>query len=477
LRSLWDWLAANGKSRWTMREKRAQIIYGAASFVFSTTLLVYVYSRLFTWVTTKYQLAGLVVFGVFANFTLRKAMVEPIEGVKAVATRVSMKRYRNIGIALSAVILSVVVKINLKVTADPTTIFPTAVYPVNAPTEGLIQDIPVRNGSVVHQGEKLAVLTDFVKQDKLDDTIGRLKEQTRNLEGLRRGTRPEDIEEEKRTINRLKVEHDVVFKNEGQKNQLLQLRASRSTELKKAEGIRDNYKTLYDKGLTAKILADGSQSDVEIADSRVKEIDREILVIDEKAANRAEELNAQIREHEIHLQRLMNGNTQDQILQVEEDVKRLQATVDRYTKELKKTVIFAPYDGVITTPRVEELVGQYRSSGAEIMQLVVTSKIRAELMVPELEYEAVQQGNDVSVRVKSFPSKEFWGRIDWIAPAVHNVNGEPMIEMHVYLDNKDDLLKPGMMGYSKIYCGKKRIIELVTRRVGRWIKFDLPKLW
>src|SRR4030095_14687509 len=96
LRSLWDWLAGNGKSRWTMQEKRAQIIYGAASFVFSTTLLVYVYSRLFTWVTTKYQLAGLVVFGVFANFTLRKAMVEPLEGVKGVATRVSMERYRNI---------------------------------------------------------------------------------------------------------------------------------------------------------------------------------------------------------------------------------------------------------------------------------------------------------------------------------------------------------------------------------------------
>src|SRR6185295_14072859 len=40
LRSLWDWLAGNGKSRWTYREKRAQLIYGAASAVFSISLLV-----------------------------------------------------------------------------------------------------------------------------------------------------------------------------------------------------------------------------------------------------------------------------------------------------------------------------------------------------------------------------------------------------------------------------------------------------
>src|SRR5215467_1721918 len=60
LRSLWDWVAGNGKSLWSMREKRAQIIYGAASIAFSMTLLVYVYSRLYTWATTNYQLAGFV---------------------------------------------------------------------------------------------------------------------------------------------------------------------------------------------------------------------------------------------------------------------------------------------------------------------------------------------------------------------------------------------------------------------------------
>src|SRR6185436_16110068 len=48
LRSFWDWIAGNGKSAWSNREKRAQLVYGAASAVFSISLLVYVYSRLYT---------------------------------------------------------------------------------------------------------------------------------------------------------------------------------------------------------------------------------------------------------------------------------------------------------------------------------------------------------------------------------------------------------------------------------------------
>ena len=65
-------------------------VYGGASAIFSIGLLIYVYSALFRWATSKYALAGFIVFGVFANFTLRKSLVEPMEGVKAVVSRASV---------------------------------------------------------------------------------------------------------------------------------------------------------------------------------------------------------------------------------------------------------------------------------------------------------------------------------------------------------------------------------------------------
>jgi len=477
LRSLWDWVAANGKSPWSMREKRAQIIYGAAAFVFSMTLLVYVYSRLFTWATTNYQLAGFVMFGIFANFTLRKSLVEPMEGMKAVVSRVSIKRYRNIGIGLAAVILSFVIKIDLKVTADPTKIIPADNFPVTAETEGILLKILVRDGAVVHKGDRLAIMTDFAKQDKIADTIGLLNQQRKNLDDLKKGTRPEEIEEENRVIDRLKIEHDSVFKNDEQKNQLLELRTGRLDVLDQAKQVRDRDQELLKRGLTPPIIAAESESNVRIAESAVRDVEAQLRVLDEKARNSGEQIAAEIREHESKLKRLEAGNRPDQILQVEADIKRLEDMVERYTKELQKTEVTSKFDGLVNTPFVEQLEGKHRDPGEEIMRVVVTTKVQGQLMVPELEYEDVFPGNAVTIRFKSFPNRDFNGKIDRIATEAVTVDGQQMMPMYVNLDNPDGVLKPGMSGIAKISCGDRMLIELMTRRLHRWIKTEFWKLW
>jgi len=335
----------------------------------------------------------------------------------------------------------------------------------------------VRDGEIVHKNQRLAIITAFAKQDNIAETIGLLNEKKKNLEDLKKGSRPEEIEQERRTITRLKVERDNLFKNDAKKNQLREQRTGRVKALEKAEAVRDSYQKLLDKELIAPVLFQQSQSDVEIAESGVKEIDAELRVLDENARNRSEELTAEIAEHESRLDLLLKGNREDVILQSEEEVKKLQDTVDRYTKELKKTEIFSEFDGVVNTPFVEQLERKHRNAGEEIMRINVTSTVQAELMVSELENEDVYQGNDVEIRFRSFPSRDFTGKIDRIAPAAKTVNGQQMIPMYVILDNPDGILKPGLTGVAKISCGKRMIIELMTRRVHRWIKTEFWKIW
>jgi len=40
------------------------------------------------------------------------------------------------------------------------------------------------------------------------------------------------------------------------------------------------------------------------------------------------------------------------------------------------------------------------------------------------------------------------------------------------LQNDELLLKPDMTGVAKIYCGDRRIIDLMTRRFVRWIRTE-----
>src|SRR4029078_11969831 len=96
----------------------------------------------------------------FANITLRKALVEPMEGVKAVAARVLLKRYRNIAIAAAALILKIVVPWELKVSA-PFKILPSEESIVTAKTQGIVLDIKVKEGDIVHKGQLLGRVRDF----------------------------------------------------------------------------------------------------------------------------------------------------------------------------------------------------------------------------------------------------------------------------------------------------------------------------
>jgi hypothetical protein len=45
------------------------------------------------------------------------------------------------------------------------------------------------------------------------------------------------------------------------------------------------------------------------------------------------------------------------------------------------------------------------------------------------------------------------------------------------LDNAAGLLKPDMTGTAKIYCGSQRVIDLVTRRLARFIRVEFWSWW
>jgi hypothetical protein len=45
------------------------------------------------------------------------------------------------------------------------------------------------------------------------------------------------------------------------------------------------------------------------------------------------------------------------------------------------------------------------------------------------------------------------------------------------IDNSAGLLKPGMTGVAKIYCGERRFIDLITRRLARTFKVEFWGWW
>lgn len=107
---------------------------------------------------------------------------------------------------------------------------------------------------------------------------------------------------------------------------------------------------------------------------------------------------------------------------------------------LSKTVIRAPYDGFVGLRQIN--VGDYATTGQELVNVVRLDPLRVEFSVPETLLAQIRPGQDIDVAVGAYAGEVFKGRITAIAPQIdvagHNVT------IRASLPNKDLRLRPGL---------------------------------
>ncbi|HEX7840849.1 MAG TPA: efflux RND transporter periplasmic adaptor subunit, partial [Kofleriaceae bacterium] len=132
------------------------------------------------------------------------------------------------------------------------------------------------------------------------------------------------------------------------------------------------------------------------------------------------------------------------------------------------TLVRAPIDGEILTPRFREHVLEGVEAGGLVCELANMRRMRAEIFTPEREVDAIALGMPAIVKVESYPTHPFEGVVDFIAPAVDG--DDRRVRVVVELDNAAGLLKANMTGYGEIETGDHPLLYLATRRVLRWIR-------
>ncbi|PYS55467.1 MAG: hypothetical protein DMG13_03945 [Acidobacteria bacterium] len=469
--SLWSWVARKHPSKHPWREERAQLVYGSASIIFSTTFLVYVYSALYTWATSQFAFAGLVGFVMFSTYTLRRTAVESWAGLRALATRAAFRKYRNMGIAAAAVLISFAGRWELKIPAE-FKVLAQSEMAVRTETEGIIVEMLVREGSHVKKGEVLARLRDFEKQQKISELTGDLERKRSELALLRAGARPEEVDRKQKLVLTKRVELSNAKRNEEQRNQLQQTLDRKRSELQLDEQNRSRARELYGNGLLARADLDKAETAVKVREKEINETEGSIKVITETSDREADLKTNELAEAESELRLMMAGNRPEQIRQVQADVDKLTDQVRILDQELGKTEIRAPIHGVVATPFVERKLNQHLDPGEELCRIVDVARVTVEMQVPEKELADVRPGNLVWMKARSLPSTDLQGRVDFIAPVAQTVNGQQMVVVRSELQNDELLLKPEMTGVAKIYCGDRRIIDLFTRRIIRWVRTE-----
>lgn len=112
--------------------------------------------------------------------------------------------------------------------------------------------------------------------------------------------------------------------------------------------------------------------------------------------------------------------------------------------ELEKTVIKAPFSGVIGLRKVS--VGAYVQPGQDVVDLVSLDPIKVDFRVPEVFAGQVTPGQTVDISIDAFPGRTFTGEVYALDPQV-DVNGRSMM-LRARVANRDGgaigPLRPGM---------------------------------
>jgi putative peptide zinc metalloprotease protein len=469
--SLWSWVAGKQRSKRPWKEERAQLVYGVASIWFSTTLLIYVYWTLYHWATSKFAFAGLVGFVMFSTVTLRKTGVEYLAGLRALTARAATRKYRNAGIAVAALVIMFVGHWELKISAD-FKILARNEMTVRTETEGIIVEMLVREGTRVAKGDVLARLRDFDKQQKISELTGERERQQSELALLRAGARPEELDRKQKLVETKRVELANAKRNQEQRNQLEQTLERKKSELQLDQQNFNRAKELFASGLIPRADLEKADTAVKVREREIGEIQASIRVVSETSDRESDLKARELAEAQSELNLMKAGNRPEQIRQVEADVDRLTKQIAILDQELGRTEIRAPIEGIVATPFVERKLNQHLNPGDELCRIVDMARVTVEMQVPEKELADVRQGNPVWMKARSLPAADFQGQVDFIAPVAQTVNGEQTVVVRSELQNDDLLLKPDMTGVAKIYCGDRRIIDLMTRRLIRWIRTE-----
>jgi hypothetical protein len=146
---------------------------------------------------------------------------------------------------------------------------------------------------------------------------------------------------------------------------------------------------------------------------------------------------------------------------------------------------------------------QLVKKGDLIAKVYDIQTITAEIVVSEQDIADVKVGEPVVLKARAHPDQTFRGTVTAIATVAQinsssssgsvfsspgqtpsgtatfsraNVNPKTVL-VTTRIDNSALLLKPEMTGQAKIFCGQKRLFDLVTRRIARTVKVEFWSWW
>jgi RND family efflux transporter MFP subunit len=152
-----------------------------------------------------------------------------------------------------------------------------------------------------------------------------------------------------------------------------------------------------------------------------------------------------------------------------EQAEFLRTEVQRARSRVDDAQLRSPIDGIVVTPALENTAGKYLQAGTAFAQVLDLSTAMVLVSIPERDAELMSPGENVAIKLDSYPQRTWHGRVSVVSPEATAGNGDRTFTAVVPLTNADAALRAGMTGRGKISLGWKPAGYVLLRRPALWI--------
>lgn len=267
---------------------------------------------------------------------------------------------------------------------------------------GYIGELTIKEGDYVTLGQVIARISrPDLEAQKLRDEATLIKAQVQ-LADLEKGARPQEINEVQGTL----VSGQAVYE--------------------KARKDYTRQQELFAQGAVSAQQLDATRSAYEVA-------------------------LATLAAYQARASLVTEGNRPDVIAAQKAEVERSQAIVKLAKTAIEDTVVVSPLDGLLLTKNFEQ--GEYVNAGAAIGTVGNWRDCWVKVYVSSTQLGLIWAGQNVNIRVDSFPGRQFSGQIKEISQQAEFTPRQSLTQQEranmvfavkVKIDNAEGILKPGM---------------------------------
>jgi len=293
---------------------------------------------------------------------------------------------------------------------------------------GRVKEVLVDEGAAVENGQLLAVLNpeEFLAQrDQAQANLTKLEENLKQLQALlelNRQALPAEVERSEaaaRAFQAQVAEFESGYRRQEVERARLAVEEARVT-MEEARKNQIRFDTLFRRGVVAEREKDATdlkylvtQREYEQA-SAAYELAREGFRKEsiETARARLAEANAGAKLARSNLKRIDAAEREVDAARAQVDAAR--AAFELAQIQLNRTELRAPFSGTLVSRNVEP--GEVVTPAREVLSVSDLSVIDLKLYVDETEIGKIKPGQNVDVKIDTFPSKTYPGRVAYISP-------------------------------------------------------------